>query len=120
MGSGTCHADGAIARQRRISGRGRAKEITLEVVQPSVLLIGATDLERPLADHVRHETNLPIVAAVPESIDRHRFTHRRCELGLELHVLHRIIVRLEADQLALKTGPLGNQSQIFLGNSRHG
>ena len=38
----------------------------------------------------------------------------RGEDGLELHVLYRVVVRLETDQLALEARPLGQERQGLL------
>ena len=104
-----------IAAQRR----GTAERAG-EIVQAAIFLVGTGDVKGPSAGEVRQKSNLPVVAAIPEAIDLELLVGGRGEDGLELHILHRIVVRLETDQLALKAGPFGQERQALLSRCDRG
>ena len=56
----------------------------------------------------------PNIRSIPETVDLVFLAGGRGEHRLELHLLYRVFVRLETDQLALEAGPLRQERQSFL------
>ena len=114
VGAVARHTDRAVLAKGIAAERRGAAERAGEIVQTSVLLIRTGDLKRPFAGEIRQESNFPVVAAIPKAVDLVLLIGGRGEDGLKLHVLYRVVVRLEADQLALEARPLGQERQGLL------
>ena len=114
VGAVARHTDRAVLAKGIAAQRRGAAERAGEIVQASVLLVRTGDVKRPFAGEIRQEANLPVVAAVPKAVDLVLLVGGRGEDGLELHVLYRVVVRLETDQLALEARPLGQERQGLL------